>query len=141
MRGGKARKNRRSPDPPTPAPSPPAIPPPLFDPPGDFSATCRRYRWQISGVCLLLVALTCLAFGRAAGYGFVDLDDPAEIYANPHVKDGFVPGSIAWAFQTTQPFYWEPLASLSHMLDCQIFGLKAGGHHLVSIGIQACTAL
>jgi tetratricopeptide (TPR) repeat protein len=30
-------------------------------------------------------------------------------------------------------FYWHPLTWLSHMLDVQAFGLRAGGHHATSL--------
>jgi tetratricopeptide (TPR) repeat protein len=30
-------------------------------------------------------------------------------------------------------YYWHPLTWLSHMIDCQVFGLRPGGHHLTSL--------
>ncbi len=92
-------------------------------------------------VSLCLIALTFLLYARAAGYGFADVDDPALISANPHVRDGFAPGAIGWAFTETGTFYWEPLTFLSHMLDCELFGLNAGRHHLVSIGLHGLNAV
>src|SRR5208282_2077632 len=37
------------------------------------------------------------------------------------------------AFYTSTAPYWHPLTWLSHMLDCELFGLKAWGHHLTSL--------
>src|SRR5207244_1191429 len=36
---------------------------------------------------------------------------------------------------------WHPLTSISHMIDCQLFGLNAGAHHLVNVGLHAAAAL
>ena len=30
-------------------------------------------------------------------------------------------------------YYWQPLTWLSHMIDCQLFGLRAGWHHFTSL--------
>lgn len=113
---------------------------PVFTPAEEFTATWRKFRREIVLACLGLTVLTFLAFGRAGSYGFIDMDDPQEIYENPHVKDGFVPGAVEWAFEETKSYYWEPLTSLSHMLDCQFFGLNAGAHHLVSVGLHGLNA-
>ena len=40
--------------------------------------------------------------------------------------------NVAWAFSTMTAGNWHPLTWLSHMLDCQIFGLQPGWHHLVN---------
>ena len=107
----------------------------------DFAAACRKSGWHIALACLGLLVMTLAIYVRAGSYGFADLDDPAMISQNPHVKDGFAPGSIAWAFTDTTTFYWEPVTWLSHMLDCQIFGLDAGSHHLASAGLHGLNAV
>ena len=40
-----------------------------------------------------------------------------------------------WAFGRMhgERTYWHPLTWLSHMLDCQLFGLKPAGHHLMNV--------
>jgi Flp pilus assembly protein TadD len=40
---------------------------------------------------------------------------------------------VAWAFTHTHARNWHPLTTISHMLDCQLFGLKAGGHHFNNV--------
>ena len=49
--------------------------------------------------------------------------------------EGFV-----WAFGY-HAANWHPLTWLSHMLDAQLFGLWAGGHHLVSAAFHAANAV
>ena len=33
------------------------------------------------------------------------------------------------------------MTGLSHLLDCQLFGLQAGGHHLTNVLLHAATAV
>jgi len=48
---------------------------------------------------------------------------------------------MAWAFTTYHDQYWHPLSWLSHMVDCQIFGLNAGGHLSVNVLIHLSNSL
>src|SRR5262249_27251595 len=36
---------------------------------------------------------------------------------------------------------WHPLTCLSHMLDCQLFGVNPGRHHLVNVVFHAANAV
>jgi tetratricopeptide (TPR) repeat protein len=47
---------------------------------------------------------------------------------------------IKWAFTTGHASNWHPLTWLSHMTDCQLFGLNAGAHHLVNAAFHAANA-
>jgi len=49
--------------------------------------------------------------------------------------------AVGWAFTHAQVGNWIPLTTLSHMLDCQVFGLQAGGHHLVNVLWHAANAV
>jgi Flp pilus assembly protein TadD len=84
---------------------------------------------------LLLVAVTLALFWRVTGFEFVNYDDTDYITRNPHVQAGLTGPGVAWAFGQIhgEATYWHPLTWLSHMLDCQLFGLKAGGHHLTNL--------
>jgi hypothetical protein len=63
------------------------------------------------------------------------------VYENPVVEKGLSVQAVGWAFTHAQVSNWIPLTTLSHMLDCQIFGLHAGGHHLVNVLLHAATAV
>src|SRR5207249_3538885 len=41
-----------------------------------------------------------------------------------------------WALTTGHFSNWHPLTWLSHMTDCQFFGLKPGPHHLDSVSFH-----
>ena len=40
---------------------------------------------------------------------------------------------IGWAFTHVHAGNWHPLTTISHMLDCQIYGLEPWGHHLTNV--------
>jgi len=97
--------------------------------------------WQAVCVCVFLALAVLAVFGQTARFGFVDYDDPANVYDNPVVRQGLSADAVGWAFTHVQGFNWIPLTTLSHMLDCQMFGLHAGGHHLVNVLLHAATAV
>jgi len=95
----------------------------------------------VFGVCLLLVAAVFLVFGQTYRNGFINYDDDQYVYDNPMVTQGLKLSGIAWAFTTSYSAYWHPLTWLSHMLDCQLWGLNAGDHHLTNVMFHAANAL
>ena len=79
-----------------------------------------------------------LFFWPVAGNGFVSYDDETYVTANPHVQEGITWKGLAWAFGRlhAEETYWHPLTWISHMVDCELFGLKPAGHHLVSLAFH-----
>ncbi|MGB7580844.1 MAG: tetratricopeptide repeat protein [Sedimentisphaerales bacterium] len=92
-------------------------------------------------ICIGLVAATFATYEPTLHNGFVNYDDDRYITQNPRITKGITQDSVVWAF--TQPHYymWHPLTTLSHILDCQLFGLNASWHHLVSLLIHIVNAL
>jgi tetratricopeptide (TPR) repeat protein len=84
-------------------------------------------------VCLALTALTWLVFGQTLWHDFVNLDDHVYVYDNPLITRGLTLDGVINAFVHAHARNWHPLTTLSHMLDCQLFGLKAGGHHFTNV--------
>src|SRR6266542_5637271 len=90
-------------------------------------------RRQALGGCIFLVAITWLVFGQTVRYDFVNYDDNEYVYANPNIAHGLTINGVVHAFSGKHSANWHPLTTLSHMLDCQLWGLRAGGHHLTNI--------
>jgi tetratricopeptide (TPR) repeat protein len=99
----------------------------------------NRTHWRAA--ILLLAAATLWAFWAALDCGFVNYDDPVYVTNNIHVRNGLTWAGIRWAFTTTDAVNWHPLTWLSHMVDCQVYGLKAMGHHLTSVLLHAANAI
>jgi tetratricopeptide (TPR) repeat protein len=98
-------------------------------------------RWLIGAICLGLIALTWLIFGQTLRYEFVNYDDGIYVYENPIVRNGLTLEGINWALTHRHGGNWHPLATFSHLLDCQLFGLKSGGHHFVNVLLHAIGAV
>src|ERR1051325_2847464 len=92
-----------------------------------------RTRWLSLGLFVLVTAV----YLPVTRNEFVNFDDPVYIYANAHVQQGFTWSAVRWAFTTFEGGFWHPLTWLSIMLDCRLFGLHAGGHHLTSVLLHA----
>jgi protein O-mannosyl-transferase len=89
----------------------------------------------------LLVIATMLLYGRVARHEFLDFDDSEYVTKNVHVRTGLNLGNVVWAFSSFYAANWHPITWLSHMVDCQLFGLNSGSHHLVNVGLHAANVL
>ena len=103
----------------------------------DATSAPTRTVW----ICAALLLATLLAYGAVANNGFVNYDDPAYVTENPHARDGLSWSGAVWALTSTDESNWFPLTRLSHMLDCQLFGLSSGPHHLVNLAFHAFNTL
>jgi tetratricopeptide (TPR) repeat protein len=84
-------------------------------------------------ISVLLVAATVAIYGQVIGFRFVNLDDHPYVLDNPDVLQGLTLKGVLWAFTTFHADFWHPLTWLSHMLDVELYGRWAGGHHLTSL--------
>src|SRR5271163_4771144 len=91
---------------------------------------------QLAGICALLVVLVFLVFGQTLRNGFV-YDDTLYITANPVVQKGVTLHGIIWSLTYGEIGHWHPLTWITHMFDCQFYGLWAGGHHLTNVILHA----
>ena len=98
-------------------------------------------RCSAAAVCALLLLAVALVFGQTVRHEFIDYDDHDYVGDNPQVARGFTASGIAWAFTRFHSSNWHPLTWLSHMLDCQLYGLNyPGGHHLTNVLLHAASA-
>ena len=88
-----------------------------------------------------LAVVTLAIYAQVIGHQFITLDDPTYIQENSMVNHGLTRAGLAWAFTTFHVANWHPLTWISHMVDCQLFGMNAGGHLLVNALIHAANTL
>ena len=92
-------------------------------------------------VCLCLAVAIIVVYAPACHFGFVNYDDDVYVTANAHVQSGLTLRGLGWAFTTHHAANWHPLTWLSHMLDWQLWGGRAGMHHLVNVLLHVANAL
>jgi tetratricopeptide (TPR) repeat protein len=88
-----------------------------------------------------LALLTLAVYLPVLTHGFIRFDDPLYVTRNPWVKAGLTWNGIAWAFSANVASNWHPLTLLSHMLDCELFGMDPLGHHLTSLLLHTASAV
>src|ERR1700730_11075153 len=93
------------------------------------------------GVCSAIVVLIWIVFGQTLGHDFVNYDDKTYVYGNSLVTAGLSLHGLSQAFVDTQTNNWHPLTIISHMIDCQLFDLKAGGHHFTNVFLHTIAAV
>jgi len=92
-------------------------------------------------ICLCLAIATAVVYSPVRHAQFINYDDNQYVTDNPHVKAGLTPQSLAWAFTASYAGNWHPLTWISHMLDCQCFGLDSPAHHLVNVAFHIANTL
>ncbi len=88
----------------------------------------------------LLALATLLIYLPVSRHDFLDFDDDDYVTHNAMVQPGLTLAGVKWAFTTFHAANWHPLTWLSHMADCQCFGLNAGAHHLVNVLFHAANS-
>jgi len=90
-------------------------------------------RRLIIAVCIFLTAIIWIVFGQTLGHDFINFDDDRYVYENSHVSAGLTLDGLKWLLTHSHASLWHPLTTLSHMGDCQIYGLKPAGHHFTNV--------
>lgn len=96
---------------------------------------------KIIGVYLLLAGISLAVFGQTIHYDFVNFDDNLYVYNTPAIRAGLTIKGIAHAFISPHANNWHPLTTISHMVDCQLYGLNAGGHHATNVILHTIAVL
>jgi tetratricopeptide (TPR) repeat protein len=90
---------------------------------------------------LALAVLTLGIYWPARNFDFIQYDDPQFITENPVIQKGLTPEGVRYALTQPVAGNWHPVTTLSHMLDCELFGTNPGAHHLVNVLLHAGNAV
>jgi tetratricopeptide (TPR) repeat protein len=92
-------------------------------------------------ISLLLILAIIVAYGQVRNFDFIDFDDGLYVAENIHVQEGLTLEGLIWAFTTFHSANWHPLTWLSHMLDCELYGLNPMGHHWTNLQLHMANTL
>ena len=84
-------------------------------------------------IYIILGLVTVALYAPVAGHDFLNCDDQDYVTLNTQVNAGLTKSGVVWAFTKSHASNWHPLTWVSHMLDCQMFGLKPAGHHITNL--------
>jgi protein O-mannosyl-transferase len=96
---------------------------------------------SLISISMALVAAIFVAYEPVRHNDFVNYDDGTYVTKNPNVNSGITHDSVIWAFTKSHASNWHPLTWLSHMLDCEIYGLNPLGHHITNVLIHIANSL
>ena len=88
-----------------------------------------------------MVVANVVVYAAVRRYDFVYFDDQYYVIKNATVSAGLTWRGVVWAFTTGYQSNWHPLTWLSHMLDVQLYGMHAGGHHLTNVLLHIANTL
>jgi len=92
-------------------------------------------------VCLFFVIAILSVYWQVRNYSFVNYDDRQYVTQNHYVQAGLTLESIKWSFTAIHASNWHPLTWLSHMLDCQIYEMNPGHHHMTNVLLHILNTL
>jgi tetratricopeptide (TPR) repeat protein len=98
----------------------------------------RVFLWLMAG---FLMVTTVTLYWPATGHDFVNYDDKEYVLENTHVTGELTWDNVCWAFGSAYAGNWHPVTWISHMLDCEMFGLNPWGHHLTNVLLHALNAV
>jgi len=96
-------------------------------------------RIKLVGMALVIFGVTVWLYWPCVHGGFLTRMDDAEYLQQSVRLKGLTWNAVTWAFSSTQPYY-HPLPRLSHVLDYQIWGRNAAGHHATGVLLHALNA-
>jgi hypothetical protein len=91
----------------------------------------NRLSWAI---LVPLLVLAAAVYRPVSGHEFLLLDDVVYVAWNRTVAKGLTWEGVAYAFRNVSGRdYWNPLTTVSHMVDVSLFGMDAGRHHRTNL--------
>ncbi len=92
-------------------------------------------------ICLGLIVLVVAIYAQTLRHDFLNYDDNEYVTENPMVLQGLTLAGVRYAFGSVCEVNWVPATVLMNMLDCQLYGTWAGGHHMTCFLLHALGAV
>lgn len=94
---------------------------------------------MLLGAALAIFVGTVWLHWPSLNGGFLTRMDDDEYLRQAAHWQGLSWGAVHWAFTSAEPYY-QPLPRLSHVLDYQVWGTNARGHHAASVVVHGLNA-
>src|SRR5207244_13228055 len=107
---------------------------------GWYAAKVLRFG-RTQPTCFLLALTSLILYWPVTHFAFINHDDPEYIVNNPMVHGGLTGEGVVWAIKSFYASNWHPITWMSHMLDCQVWGAAAGGHHLTNVALHVANTV
>jgi hypothetical protein len=100
-----------------------------------------KNNFRVVAIGLTLALGTLALYWPVVHHDFIALDDNQYVTANPVVQAGLTWAGVKWAFTNIIASNWFPLTWLTHMMDCQFYGVNPAGHHLTNVFFHIANVL
>jgi protein O-mannosyl-transferase len=92
-------------------------------------------------VYIALTLVTLAVYWQVNQFEFVNYDDDVYVTQNIHIRYGITLDGVRFMFGKGHADLWNPLVWLSFIFDYKLFGLNAGGYHLINLMLHILSAL
>lgn len=106
----------------------------------NFNANITKNK-SVFLIILALTILTIVVYWPVQNYEFINYDDEVYVTDNYRIQQDVTLKKITDTFSDFHTSNWHPLTMMSHMLDWQLFGYRAGGHHWTNVIIHILNAI
>ncbi len=86
-----------------------------------------------------LTVLTLAVYAQVTSHSFLNYDDGQFVTENAHVVHGLTADSIGWAL-TSPSIGWYPITWITHMLDVDLWQMRAGMHVMTNVILHIISA-
>ncbi len=90
---------------------------------------------------LLLIIVTLVVYWQTQKFEFLGYDDTYYVSQNSYIQNGLNLKVVKWAFLESYSSNWHPITWLSHLLDIELYGLRAGEHHFTNVLIHILNSI
>jgi protein O-mannosyl-transferase len=92
-------------------------------------------------ICIFLMVATFCAYSQVQNHEFINYDDDKYIKESSLVQAGLTNENIIRVFTTTHFGGWQPITSISYILDYQLYGLNSKGYLLTNLFFHIANSL
>ena len=106
-----------------------------------FEETDEANKTLKVAICIFLMVATFCIYSQVQDHEFINFDDNILVTESSLVQAGLTNENIIRVFTTTHFGGWQPITSISYMLDYQLYGLNPKGFLLTNLFFHIANSL